>query len=126
MTQLIRATTVAAAALALGTLAACDRDAGSTPAAATPDASAQTINVAPAPPTGDPPGTTPVTGNQSELTEHQSQSQMPLEGQNHNYSSVAPQQSQKPGAGHAPSEGDNAKPDSGQPSQGSNGGGKSQ
>jgi len=125
MTQLIRATTVAAAALALGTLAACDREAGSTPAA-TPDASAQTINVAPAPPTGDPPGTTPVAGNQSELTKEQSQNQMPLEGQNHNYSSVAPQQSQKPGAGHAPSEGDNAKADSGQPAQGSNGGGKSQ
>lgn len=114
MTRPIRAATVAAAALALAALAACDREAG--PPANTPDASAQTLNVKPAPPTGDPPGTTPVAGEQSELTRKQSQEQMPLEGQNHNYSSVAPQQSQKPGAGHAPSESDRAKPEA--PSQG--------
>ncbi len=114
MTTLIRATAALGAALALGALAACDREPDGT-ASAAPDPSAQTINVKPAPPTGDPPGTTPVTGNQSNLTETQSQTQMPLEGQNHSYSSVAPQQSQKPGDGDAPSEGDNAKPDAQQP-----------
>jgi hypothetical protein len=110
MTKLIRATIALTAASALCALAACDREAGGPPTAKA-DASAQTINVKPAPPTGDPPGTTPVTGNQSDLTQGQSQNQMPLEGQNHNYSSVAPHQSQKPGDGHSPSEGDNAKGD---------------
>ena len=111
MKTIFRATAALGAALALAGLAACDRGNDEGAPSATPDASAQTINVKPAPPTGDPPGTTPVTGNESELTQHQSQSQMPLEGQNHNYSSVAPNQSQKSGDGHAPSEGDNARPD---------------
>ena len=110
MKSLNRATAVLGAVAALAALAACDREPRGT-ASATPDPSAQTINVKPAPPTGDPPGTTPVTGKESELTQRQSQSQMPLEGQNHNYSSVAPIQSQKSGDGHAPSEGDNAKSD---------------
>ena len=110
MKSLNRAVAVLGAVAALAALAACDREPHGT-ASATPDPSAQTINVKPAPPTGDPPGTTPVAGNQSDLTQTQSQSQMPLEGQNHNYSSVAPIQSQKSGDGHAPSEGDNAKSD---------------
>lgn len=128
MTQLIRATAIAGAALALGALTACDREAGGPPTV-TPDASTQTINVKPAPPTGDPPGTTPVTGNQSDLTNRQSQTQMPLEGQNHSYSSVAPQQSQKPGAGDAPAEGNNARHDpeqQGAQAQGNTQQGKSQ
>jgi hypothetical protein len=110
MTKLIRATVALAAASALCALAACDRDTGAAPSAKA-DPSSQTIDVKPAPPTGDPPGTTAVTGNQSELTHSQSQNQMPLEGQNHSYSSVAPQQSQKSGTGHAPSEGATAKGD---------------
>jgi len=113
----IRAT--AALAAALFVLAACDREAPST-ASAKPDASAQTIDVKPAPPTGDTPGTTPVTGKESNLTESQKQTQMPLEGQNHNYSSVAPHQSQKPGDGFAPSEGSSAKPDPEQQGQHAN------
>lgn len=115
MKSLNRATAVAGAALALAGLAACDR--GSGPPAATPDPSAQTIDVKPAPPTGDTPGTTPVAGKQSDLTKSQDRSQMPLEGQDHNYSTVAPQQSQKPGNGLAPSEGDNAKDDTQQQGQ---------
>ncbi len=107
MKTLDRALAVLGAALALGSLAACDR--GGVPSA-TPDPSAQTIDVKPAPPTGDPPGTTPVTGKESDLSEGQKQTQMPLEGQNHSYSSVAPQQSEKPGTGDAPSEGRNATP----------------
>jgi len=110
MTTPIRATAALGAALALATLAACDREPAGT-ASAKPDASAQTIDVKPAPPTKDPPGTTPVAGNQSEITQSQSQTQMPLEGQNHNYSSVAPRQSQKPGDGQAPSEGRNPRSD---------------
>jgi hypothetical protein len=110
MKTIFRATAALGAALALAGLAACDRGNDGAPSA-TPAASEQTINVKPAPPTGDPPGTTPVTGNESDLTKQQSNSQMPLEGQNHNYSSVAPTQSQKAGDGHAPSEGDNARPD---------------
>ncbi|HXS54320.1 MAG TPA: hypothetical protein VN782_17415 [Usitatibacter sp.] len=116
MKSLNRATAVLGAAVALAALAACDRGGAGTPAAK-PDPSAQTINVQPAPPTGDPPGTTPVTGGQSDLTQGQSRSQMPLEGQNHNYSSIAPQQSQKSGSGSAPSEGDNAKGGAGQQGQ---------
>ena len=112
MKTLERAAAVLGAALALGSLAACDRGPDGVPSAA-PDPSARTLNVEPAPPTGDPPGTTPVTGKrESDLSEGQKQTQMPLEGQNHSYSSVAPVQSQKPGAGYAPSEGRDAKPDS--------------
>ena len=110
MKTIFRATAALGAALALAGLAACDRGNDGAPSV-TPAPSAQTINVKPAPPTGDPPGTTPVAGDQSDLTKHQSNSQMPLEGQNHSYSSVAPNQSQKPGSGSAPSEGDNARPD---------------
>lgn len=116
MKSLNRATAVLGAALALAGLAACDRGGGGPPAA-TPDPSAQTINVPAAAPTGDTPGTTPVTGNESDLTDGQSRSQMPLEGQNHNYSSVAPQQSQKAGSGAAPSEGSNARGDAAQQGQ---------
>jgi hypothetical protein len=116
MTKLIRATIALTAASALCALAACDRESAGTPTAKA-DPSAQTIDVKPAPPTGDPPGTTPVAGGESTLTKAQSQNQMPLEGQNHNYSSVAPQQSQKPGGGHAPSEGRNAKGDQEQQGQ---------
>ncbi len=114
MTTLIRATAALGAVLALGALAACDREPDGT-TSATPDPSAQTIDVKPAPPTGNTPGTTPVTGNESNLSDGQKQTQMPLEGQNHSYSSVAPRQSQKPGDGYAPSEGDNARPDAQQP-----------
>lgn len=116
MKTLDRCAAVLAAAVALASLAACDRAREGAPAA-TPDASAQTIDVKPAPPTGDTPGTTPVTGKQSNLSEGQKQTQMPLEGQDHNYSSVAPVQSQKAGSGYAPSEGRNAKPDAREPGE---------
>jgi len=115
MKSLNRATAVLGAALALVGLNACDRGAG--PPAATPDPSAQTIDVPAAPPTGDTPGTTPVTGGESDLTKSQSNSQMPLEGQNHSYSTLAPHQSQKPGDGFAPAEGSNGKDDRAQQGQ---------
>ncbi|HUI99827.1 MAG TPA: hypothetical protein VLY46_06300 [Usitatibacter sp.] len=77
-----RAGAALAAAFALASLAACDRGSAGAPSA-TPDPSAQTIDVKPAPP----------------------------EGQDHNHSSVAPLQSEKPGMGYAPSQGRNATPD---------------
>ena len=85
---------LAAAVATLG-LAACDRH-DDIPAA-TVSPSAQLIGVTPAPPTGDPPGTTPVAADGKELTKHEASSKMPLEGQANSYSSVASSNSQKAG-----------------------------
>lgn len=82
--------------------AACDRhhdanvsaSSGSAPLPATADASARTIDVAPAPPTGDPPGTTPVAPGTSDISK-QAEQTGPREGDNHSYSSVAPNNPQK-------------------------------
>lgn len=57
--------------------------------------SAQVIGTAPAAPTGDPPGTTPVAGNTTEVTKHEETTKKPQEGDNHSYSSVAPTNPQK-------------------------------
>lgn len=83
-------------------VAACDRhhdanvsaSSGSAPLPATADASARTIDVKPAPPTGDPPGTTPVAPGTSDLSK-QAEQTGPREGDNHSYSSVAPNNPQK-------------------------------
>jgi hypothetical protein len=61
---------------------------------ATADASARTIDVAPAAPTGDPPGTTPVAPGTSDISK-QAEQTGPREGDNHSYSSVAPNNPQK-------------------------------
>jgi hypothetical protein len=82
--------------------AACDRhrdaqvsaSSGSSPLPATADASARTINVPPAPPTGDPPGTTPVAPGTSDISRSAEQTG-PREGDNHSYSSVSPTNPQK-------------------------------
>jgi len=82
--------------------AACDRhgdarvnaSSGSAPLPATADASARTIGVPPAPPTGDPPGTTPVAPGTSDISKSAEQTG-PREGDNHSYSSVAPSNPQK-------------------------------
>ena len=83
-------------------LAACDRHrdgaqvSGTTatglPASA--DASAKTIDVAPAPPSGDPPGTTAVAPNTSDISKS-AERVGPREGDNHSYSSVSPTNPQK-------------------------------
>ena len=81
---------------------ACDRhrdasvsaSSGSAPLPATADASARTIDVKPAPPTGDPPGTTPVAPGTSDISK-QAEQTGPREGDNHSYSSVAPNNPQK-------------------------------
>jgi hypothetical protein len=83
--------------------AACDRHrdgtslsgtSGSAPLPASADASAKTIDVAPAPPSGDPPGTTAVAPNTSDISKSAEQTG-PREGDNHSYSSVAPANPQK-------------------------------
>ena len=97
---------VAAKVLALtfviAAAAACDRHhdanvSGSSGAAALPasaDASARTIDVAPAPSTGDPAGTTAVAPGTSDISK-QAERTGPREGDNHSYSSVAPDNPQK-------------------------------
>ena len=68
-----------------------------TPAATSPDASAVVIGTAPAQPTGDPPGTTPVAGNTSEVSKPVEQSAMPLPGQPNDHSNIASGDSKKAG-----------------------------
>ena len=90
---------VMAAAFLVATAAACgerisDVSSG-TPAATPASPSAQVIGVKPAEPTGDPAGTTPVAGNTTEVTKHEETTQKPQEGDNHSYSTVAPNTPQK-------------------------------
>lgn len=60
-----------------------------------PDPSAVVIGQAAAPPTGDPPGTTPVAPNTTEVTKLEETTQKPQEGDNHSYSTLAPKTPQK-------------------------------
>ncbi len=93
---------VIALTFVLAAAAACDRhgnanvsgSSGSAPLPATADASARTIDVAPAPPTGDPAGTSPVAPGTSDISK-QAEQTGPREGDNHSYSSVAPNNPQK-------------------------------
>ena len=93
---------VIAITFVLAGAAACDRhrdanvsaSSGSAPLPATADASARTIDVVPAPPTGDPPGTTPVATGTSDISK-QAEQTGPREGDNHSYSSVAHDNPQK-------------------------------
>jgi hypothetical protein len=87
------------AALVLAGLAACGDRISDTrakaphPAAASP--SAVVIGQAPAEPSGDPPGTTPVASHTTEITKTEETTQKPQEGDNHSYSTVAPVTPQK-------------------------------
>ena len=90
---------VMAAAFLVATAAACgdkisDVSSG-TPAASPASPSAQVIGVKPAEPTGDPAGTTPVAGNTSDVTKREETTQKPQEGDNHSYSTLAPNTPQK-------------------------------
>jgi len=96
MQTTIRVTAALAAAGLLATLAACDRQPHAS-GSATPDPSEQTVNVQPAPPTGDPPGTTAVDGKQSDVSKEAESTQKPSEGDNHSYSTVSPSTPQKSG-----------------------------
>jgi hypothetical protein len=89
---------VLAIALALG-LAACGESLSNT-AAATPKAidaspSAVLIGTAPAKPSGDPPGTTPVASDTTEVTKAVESEAMPQPGQPNDHSNLAPKASQK-------------------------------
>ncbi len=86
-----------AAAFAMAGLAACDRGERLGQANA-PDASAVTVNKPAAAPTGDPPGTTPVDKGTTTISKGSETTNMPHEGDNHSYSSVATDNPQKPGA----------------------------
>jgi hypothetical protein len=54
----------------------------------------------PAPPTGDPPGTTPVSSNSSEMSKAVESNSMPLPGQPNDHSNVAPLPSQNSDTQH--------------------------
>lgn len=62
-----------------------------------PSSSAVLVGVAPAQPSGDPPGTSPVAPNTSDQTKFEEVNKKPQEGDNHSYSSVAPDNPQKAG-----------------------------
>ena len=95
--NLMNSRTCIALAFVLATgLAACDRKAGTRTALA-PDASAVVIGVTPAAPTGDPPGTTPVSASTTEVTKAEESSTKPSEGDNHSHSSLAKDNPQKAG-----------------------------
>jgi hypothetical protein len=90
---------VLALSFVLAGLAACgDRlsdVSAHTPKATPADASAIVIGTAPAPPTGDPPGTTPVSPDTTEVSKATESQSMPLPGQPNDHSNLAPNPSQK-------------------------------
>jgi hypothetical protein len=66
-----------------------------TPAASPAMPSTQVIGTAPADPKGDPPGTTPIAPNTSDVTKAEESNSKPQEGDNHSYNSVSPDNKQK-------------------------------
>jgi|SRR5690348_8564475 len=92
---------VLAAMFVVAGLAACGDRISNTHSKAAPanpvDPSAVVIGTAPAQPTGDPPGTTPVAGNDSEVTKEVESSAMPQPGQPNDHSNVSTAASQRSG-----------------------------
>ena len=92
---------IVAIAFIIGGLSACGERLSNTHAKGPSDnpasSSAVVVGTAPAQPTGDPPGTTPVASNTSDVTAKQESNDRPLEGDNHSYSTVAPTTPQKSG-----------------------------
>jgi hypothetical protein len=90
--------TFAALVLAAG-LAACGERISDTrvkaPEPLKPEPSSVVVGQAPAAPTGDPPGTTPVAPNTTEISKVEETTQKPQEGDNHSYSTTAPVTPQK-------------------------------
>lgn len=89
---------VIALAFIVAGAAACDRISNTsahTPAQPATTGSAQVIGTAPAQPSGDPPGTTPVDPHTSDVTKQEEIKGKPAEGDNHSYSTVAPSTKQK-------------------------------
>jgi hypothetical protein len=90
-----RGLAAAAAAASLLALAACERhhDVPPTPAGASP--SAVVIGTTPANPTGDPPGTTPIAGNTSDISKPAESTKKPQEGDENSHSTEALRTPQK-------------------------------
>jgi hypothetical protein len=91
---------IAMAFIVAGHTACGDRLANTHGKAPKPDApspSAVVIGTAPAQPTGDPPGTTPVASQTTEVTKSVESNSMPQPGQPNDHSNVAPMPSQKSG-----------------------------
>jgi hypothetical protein len=98
---------VAAIAFIIGGLTACGERLADThakgPSSNAADASAVVVGTAPAQPSGDPPGTTPVASNTTDLTKQEEISKKPQEGDNHSYSTLSPDTKQK-SEGSSPTE----------------------
>jgi hypothetical protein len=97
---------VAVIAFIIGGLSACGERLADThakgPSSNPADASAVVVGTAPAQPSGDPPGTTPVAPNTSDVTKAEESSNKPKEGDNNSFSTVAPATKQKSdGVSHA-------------------------
>ena len=89
---------VIALAFVVAGAAACDsvsHTSSRTPAQPATTGSAQVIGTAPAQPSGDPPGTTPVDGHTTDVTKQEEIKGKPAEGDNHSYSTVSPETKQK-------------------------------
>lgn len=105
---------VLAIAFTAAGLAACgdrisDTHAKAAPKPLAPSPSAVVIGQAPADPTGDPPGTTPVAGNTTEVTKSVESQSMPQPGQPNDHSNLASKPSQKSEEiAKSPQEGDRA------------------
>lgn len=81
-----------------------------TPAATAADASTVVIGTAPAQPSGDPPGTTPVAGNASDVSKPVESRSMPLPGQPNDHSTLAPIPAQATAGSDALKSPESAKP----------------
>jgi hypothetical protein len=92
---------VIAAMFLVAGLAACGEHLSNvsarTPKATPADASAVVIGTAPAQPSGDPPGTTPVAPGTSDLSKETESKSKPQEGDDSSHMSASPNSSQKSG-----------------------------
>jgi hypothetical protein len=97
--RIARSAHMLAALLLAAGLAACGERISDTrvkaPTPTKPESSAVVIGQAPAEPTGDPPGTTPVASGTTEVTKSVEDKAMPQPGQPNDHSNVAPKPSQK-------------------------------
>jgi len=89
---------VIALAFVVAGATACDRisdTSAHTPSQPATTGSAQVIGTVPAQPSGDPPGTTAVDAHTTDVTKQEEIKGKPAEGDNHSYSTVAPNTKQK-------------------------------
>jgi hypothetical protein len=89
------------AVFALSGLAACGQHHDETRQAAAADPSAVVIGTVPGPAVADPPGTTPVDSNTTEVSKTQERTAMPMPGQPNDHSNVATGPSQRAGTTEA-------------------------